>query len=59
MPGTDGDRPGPDLRQAAVAFMTQRHYALQGARAATVGSESNGRATMFSVPSPVAWSPWD
>ena len=46
VPGTDGDRPGADPRQAAVAFMTTEHFTLQGARAATV-AESNGRATMF------------
>ena len=36
----------PDPRSAAVTFVTTEHFALQGARAATV-AESTGRANMF------------
>jgi hypothetical protein len=35
-----------DVRPAAVTFVTTEHFALQGARAATI-SESTGRANMF------------
>ena len=37
---------GADPRSAAVAFVTTEHFALQGARAATI-AQSTGRATMF------------
>src|SRR5256885_7491172 len=46
------DKPSPlhreesDPRSAAVTFVTTEHFALQGARAATV-AESTGRASMF------------
>ncbi len=39
--GADGDPP-----PATVSFVTTEHFALQGARAATI-AESTGRATMF------------
>jgi hypothetical protein len=37
---------GADPRSAATTFLTTEHFALQGARAATV-AESTGRANMF------------
>jgi hypothetical protein len=37
---------GTDPRPAAVTFVTTEHFALQGARAATI-AESTGRASMF------------
>src|ERR1041384_7291184 len=46
-PMSDQDAPdGADPRAAAVTFVTTEHFALQGARAATI-AESNGRANMF------------
>jgi hypothetical protein len=36
----------PPPRPAAVTFVTTEHFALQGARSATI-AESNGRANMF------------
>ncbi len=48
--GTDGEHRGgatpQALSPAAVSFVTTEHFALQGARAATI-SESNGRASIF------------
>ncbi len=44
-PTSDADDQ-PDPRSAAVTFITTEHFALQGARSATI-AESNGRASMF------------
>jgi hypothetical protein len=43
--GADGTR-GHELPPAALSIITTEHFALQGARAATI-SESTGRASMF------------
>ena len=43
---TDRDPRRSDPRPAAITFLTTEHFALQGARAATI-AESTGRANMF------------
>jgi len=43
---TDRDPCRTDPRPAAITFLTTEHFALQGARAATI-AESTGRANMF------------
>jgi hypothetical protein len=44
--GAGAGEQAPEPRPAAMSFATTEHFALQGARAATI-SESTGRASMF------------
>ncbi len=45
-PGNNPDQAAGDPRPAAVTFVTTEHFALQGARSATI-TESSGRASVF------------